>query len=38
MKFFEFKKRLSLLTEEEKIFINQLTLIDAVKFLKTINY
>lgn len=38
MKFFEFKRKLNLLNEDEKKFINQLTLIEAVNFLKTIKY
>lgn len=36
MKFFEFKRRLNLLNEDEKKFVYQLTLVDAVNFLKTI--
>lgn len=36
MKFFEFKRRLNLLNEEEKNFIYKLTLIEAVNYLLTI--
>ncbi len=36
MKFFEFRRRLNLLNEDDKKFIYQLTLVDAVNFLKTI--
>ncbi|WP_199488479.1 hypothetical protein [Fusobacterium nucleatum] len=36
MHFLEFKKRFSLLNEEEREFIYKLTLEDAINFLKTI--
>ncbi len=36
MKFFEFRRRLNLLNEDDKKFIYQLTLVDAVNFLKAI--
>ena len=36
MHFLEFKRKFSLLNEEEKEFIYKLTLEDAINFLKTI--
>ena len=38
MHFLEFKRKFSLLNEEEKEFIYKLTLEDAINFLKTIYY
>ena len=38
MHFLEFKRKFSLLNEEEREFIYKLTLEDAINFLKTIYY